>query len=68
MKLDELEACEESLQELHKSKVLHGDLNPGNFIIVHEQTSNQYLTTCPFFSTSILDYYVLSLRMQSVHN
>ena len=41
MQPNEIEACVESLQELHKSKVLHGDLDPQNFIIVHEETSNQ---------------------------
>lgn len=37
---DELQACVESLGALHKSQVLHGDLHPGNFIIVKEETSN----------------------------
>lgn len=41
MQPNEIEACVESLQELHKSNVLHGDLDAQNFIIVHEETSNQ---------------------------
>lgn len=48
MTLPMIEACDKSVLDLHKCRVLHGDLQPWNFILRRVKNSNS------FFPLSIL--------------
>ena len=44
MTLPMKEACHKSVLDLHKCRVLHGDLEPWNFILTRVKNSNWFLS------------------------